>query len=313
MGSATEWAWAKSQARNGALIVLLAIADEIDGKGTAEMSVAELARKTRLSDRAVQLATRDLAAGGELAIDARVADAARNRYRLPLLDHGRTGEESAPVKNLHPEESSPVRPVATVDDHVSEPRKSQVTESEPLDHGRTGEESAPSEIRDVLDLGSVVSGESQDQEHSSAKRPRRAPGPERPGVSRVCDHLADRLAEWKTQRPKVTQEWRDSARLMIDSGISEQRIIAAIDWAQSGWWRTRIASMPKLREKFDVLREQAAEEQRKKTQPTQRANPDDEYAAAMQRIVKRKENANGTRGDSDNRPAGQVSLPPAAN
>jgi hypothetical protein len=52
---------------------------------------------------------------------------------------------------------------------------------------------------------------------------------------------------------------------MIDKdGISEQRIIAAIDWSQSNWWRTRIASMPKLREKFDVLREQATEEQEKK-------------------------------------------------
>jgi hypothetical protein len=29
-GSATEWAWQQSRAKNGSLIVLLAIADEID-------------------------------------------------------------------------------------------------------------------------------------------------------------------------------------------------------------------------------------------------------------------------------------------
>ena len=286
-GSATEWAWANSRASNGSLIVLLAIADATDKEGKAEMSVAELARKARLSDRAVQLAARDLVALGELEVDARVADGNRNRYRMPMVDNGRTGEESAPVKNLHPEESAPVQ--------TGHPEKPQVT---------TGEESAPVELfGDVLDLGSVVSGRKSKSRHSSPKPTRSEP--DRPDVDRVCAHLADRLATWKTQRPTITQEWRDSARLMIDKdGISEQRIIAAIDWSQSGWWRTRIASMPKLREKFDVLREQAAEEQRKKSQPGQRPNPDDDYAAALQRIRARKEDPGGTRGNGHDRAAG---------
>lgn len=239
---ATEWAWQQSRAKNGSLIVLLAIADEAS-EGIAEMTMAQIAAKCRLSERGARDAVRELERLGELAVEPRPGG--RSRYALRMADPGRicppTPADSAPPANTAP---LPVSEEPQVNDR--------------------GAESAPLEIRDVLELGSVVSGTGRSRsKHSSAKPPRSEP--DRPDVDRICDHLASRLAEWKTHRPAITQEWRQSARLMIDKdGISEQRIIAAIDWSQSNWWRTRIASMPKLREKFDVLREQATEEQEKK-------------------------------------------------
>lgn len=46
--------------------------------------------------------------------------------------------------------------------------------------------------------------------------------------------------------------------------------------------------------------------------PRGRPTPDDDYQAALNRIQARKENGNGTRGNGDSRPPGQVALPAAA-
>lgn len=287
-GAASQ-AWMNSRATNGPLLVLMAIAFEADEKGECVMSVAELARKARLSDRAVQNATPALVALGELEVDARVADAGRNRYRLTLPDHGRTGEESAPVKNLHPEESAPVQ--------TGHSEKPQV---------RTGEKSAPVDnFSDAL-KGSVVSGR--------RSRSREAPAPSRDDVERLCEHLASRIEANGSKRPVIGKKWRDAARRMLDiDGRTEDQVRAAIDWCQQNeFWHRNILSMPKLREQYDRLRLDWKAEQRKKAQPSPRGNPDDEYAAAMQRIKARKENANGTRGDGHDSAPRQVSLPPAA-
>jgi hypothetical protein len=88
---------------------------------------------------------------------------------------------------------------------------------------------------------------------------------ERDDVARLCDHLADRIAEDGSKRPTVSKGWHDAARLMLDKdGRTEADIHAAIDWCQDhAFWRANILSMPKLREKYDQLRKQAASEQAK--------------------------------------------------
>jgi len=261
------------------------------------MSVAELARKARLSDRAVQNATPVLVALGELEVAARVADGYRNRYRLPMLDHGRTGEESAPVKYLHPEDSAPLPTIVH--------EKPQVRPG--------GEESAPVTISDAL-KGSVVSGRRSRSSSSSEKPTKADPEPPRDDVERVCGHLADRIEERGSNRPAIGKKWRDAARLLIDKdGRTERQVHDAIDWCQNdGFWHKNIMSMPALREKYDRIRLEAIEQQKRKSQPARNGNPDDDYAKAMQRINARKENADGTRGNGHDRPASQVSLPPAA-
>jgi hypothetical protein len=138
----------------------------------------------------------------------------------------------------------------------------------------------------------------------------------RPDVDRICQHLADRVEGNGSKRPVVNQRWRTAARLLLDAdGRTEQQVIDCIDWCQKHhFWLRNIRSMEKLREQYDRLRLDAKAERDKSNgrKPTGRSTPDDDYAAALERIRSRKENANGHRGNGDNRPAGQVSLPPAA-
>lgn len=78
----------------------------------------------------------------------------------------------------------------------------------------------------------------------------------RDDVTRVCEHLADRIAENGSRRPTITVAWREEARLLIDRDRrTEEQIHKAIDWCQNDtFWRANIRSMPKLREQYDALR-----------------------------------------------------------
>lgn len=80
----------------------------------------------------------------------------------------------------------------------------------------------------------------------------------RDDVDRLCDHLSQRLTE-RQVRHSVTKGWRDSARLMLDTdGRTEQQVHNMIEWAhRSEFWHSVIHSMPKLRDKYDQMREQA--------------------------------------------------------
>lgn len=243
---AAKWVWENSRASNGSLIVLLAVASEIDEHENCAMSVAEMARKTRLSERAVQNAVRDCERLGELKVWPKAGGHGRNGYELAV----RRGADSAPLppsrgadiappQNLHPAESAP--------QHQEKPQVKA-----------KGAESAPQEIPDVLDLGSVVSGG-----RSKTKRVSDAP---RPDVERVCDHLADRIEANGSNRPSVNQRWRTAARLLLDADKrAEDDVHKAIDWCQQNhFWLRNIRSMEKLREQYDRLRLDALEEMRKK-------------------------------------------------
>jgi hypothetical protein len=82
---------------------------------------------------------------------------------------------------------------------------------------------------------------------------------ERGDVTRICSHLADSIEANGSKRPKVTKDWRDAARLMLDrDGRTEQQVHTAIDWCQSDeFWRSNVLSMPTLRKQYDKLRLQA--------------------------------------------------------
>ncbi|HUB39658.1 MAG TPA: hypothetical protein VMA72_12460 [Streptosporangiaceae bacterium] len=242
-GRATEWAWASSKARNGSFTVLLAIADEIDNGREPVMTVAGLAAKSRLSERAVQDATRDLASLGELSA-TRVKGG--NAYRLLLVDHDTEPAESAPrvtVDHITDDAESAPRRICTP------PAKPQVK----ANHA----ESAPLNFSNDLDLGSVVSG------RRSKPRPSEPP---RDDVGRLCQHLADRIIANGCRPPSITQKWRDAARLLIDKdGMTEKQVHDAIDWAtRDQFWHRNILSMPKLREQYDRLRLAATAERNKR-------------------------------------------------
>ena len=95
-----NWVWDHSQSRHGSRLVLLALAD---CGGVAWPSIAELMRKTGLTERAVQTAIADLINLGELAVDRNGGPKGCNRYRV-IMPKG--GAESAPPQNLHPAEDA---------------------------------------------------------------------------------------------------------------------------------------------------------------------------------------------------------------
>ena len=83
--------------------------------------------------------------------------------------------------------------------------------------------------------------------------------PPRDDVTRICNHLADRIEANTGKRPAIGKTWHDAARLMVDrDNIAEADIHAAIDWATADeFWRANILSLPKLREKYQTLSLQA--------------------------------------------------------
>lgn len=226
--------WENSRASNGSLIVLLAIADECGKEESTEMSVAQLARKCRLSDRAVRMAVKDLEGLGELSVEPARGTVSRYAPRQILPDPPADiagPAKSAPRQILpDPPEEPQVKPT---------PAKSAGPQISDMYLTVTGSSLVP--VKDV-----------------PAKPPRRRTG-DREDVTRLCGHLASRVEANGSRRPNITQKWRDAARLMIDAdGRTEEQVHAAIDWCQSNeFWRANIMSMPKLREKYDQLRMQA--------------------------------------------------------
>lgn len=82
-------------------------------------------------------------------------------------------------------------------------------------------------------------------------------------VLRLCNLLADLIAEDGVKRPTVTERWTTACRLLLDKDLdhpSRTRIENAagvervIRWCQADqFWRSNVLSMPKLREKWPTL------------------------------------------------------------
>lgn len=78
----TNWVWARSESRNGARLVMLALADRADDSGFAWPSVDDLAERTRLTPRAVRKCVGELVALGELEVENGGGRHRSNRYRI---------------------------------------------------------------------------------------------------------------------------------------------------------------------------------------------------------------------------------------
>jgi hypothetical protein len=84
----------------------------------------------------------------------------------------------------------------------------------------------------------------------------------RDDVEQLCQRLVDRMVANGCKRPTVTKRWRTEARLLLDKdGRDFQKALGLIDWCQQdSFWKSNIHSIPKFREKYDTLRQQAREE-----------------------------------------------------
>ncbi|MEU5772648.1 helix-turn-helix domain-containing protein [Streptomyces venezuelae] len=76
----TNWVWARSESRNGARLVMLALADRADDNGCAWPSVDDLAERTKLTPRAVRKGVANLVEIGELKVENGGGRHRVNRY-----------------------------------------------------------------------------------------------------------------------------------------------------------------------------------------------------------------------------------------
>lgn len=121
----------------------------------------------------------------------------------------------------------------------------------------------PEQARSCLDEGKDLPGQRED-------------------VDKVCEYLADKIAELGYERPTVTREWRCAARLLIDKDtapsedeqgnmyakkVTVDAMYRMIDWAMAHtFWglKGNIRSMPTFRRQFKKLVSDARVEHRNK-------------------------------------------------
>jgi hypothetical protein len=104
----TNWVWARSESRNGARLVMLALADRADDNGSAWPSIDDLAERTKLSPRAVQKGITNLVELGELEVDNGGGRHRSNRYRItpkPRTSDGVTDQKPRTSDGVSSEET----------------------------------------------------------------------------------------------------------------------------------------------------------------------------------------------------------------
>ena len=251
-----EWVWNHSSARDGQLLVLLAIADNANHEGNnAFPSIAELSRKSRLSQRGVRYALRGLEEAGCIITSPQSGPGGCNRYRV-VMDPASIAAPPADIAG-----------------------------GQILQDGNLLQQGGQSATAGVSQIAPVTVLEpSTNPKNISSPIADAIEDPVRDDVERVCQHLVDRIVANGSRQPKITKAWRTQARLLIDKdGRTESQVHTAIDWCQNdAFWKSNILSMPKLREKYDQLRLAA---QRTKSQTAD----DGKFDRAMQRVQQRLE------------------------
>lgn len=92
----------------------------------------------------------------------------------------------------------------------------------------------------------------------------------RPDVEALCNRLVELMAENGSDKPPITDAWRTQARLLLDKDHQEHghrefdKAMRLLEWALKHhfWWKN-IRSMPKFREQYGRLRDEALDEWRR--------------------------------------------------
>lgn len=122
---------------------------------------------------------------------------------------------------------------------------------------RSPGESSPDVAPDIQGKGREGKNPSSNEEGESPD------GDESPreDVESLCEHLHRRIVENGSRNVKITKEWRNVARLLLDrDNRPADEAHQLIDWCQGDqFWRTNILGMPKFRKQYDKLRLQATQ------------------------------------------------------
>lgn len=223
-------------------------------------------RRTRIASRSQRYsALKALIQKGALENVVRGQKGVRAGYRIPKL---------APEGAVLPPAQGPESPDAEANAQGpgspdNEPQRPESPDAENPDVDRSGSRfsdfSVP-ETRTPSPQSPHVSKEKPKMPPKDSGKP--SPNEGREDVERVCAHLRQRIIDngKPAHRVKITKDWRDAARLLMDrDGVTEDQVHRAIDWVQEhSFWHTNVRSMTKLREKYFELRDQAAQEQRRR-------------------------------------------------
>jgi hypothetical protein len=238
---AITWAFATEQPTLGTRLVLLALADHAGRRGDDEKmvawpSVATLARKARLSERATQYALRRLEEYGLVGV-------AGHSPKGTVVYELRVG-----VQILHPAESAPpgVKLAApepsrepSVEEVSIEPSSSRI----PTDVIRESLRPTGGQVDDNVNGSHGVVASSI------------TPGP---GPVALCRRLAELMLanDPKAKVEPESKRWLDAARLLVDSdGRHFEEALAVLEWSQQDeFWRTNVLSMPTFRKQYPRLR-----------------------------------------------------------
>jgi hypothetical protein len=191
--------------------VLLSLADSTGRPGGWTWpSIPELMSRTGLGERAVQLATADLAAIGELQIQRNAGPGGCHRYRITMKAAG-TPAESAGAQILRGPKAGTTR-------RARDAKPSQVKSTDPADSA------PPQNLRSdpAESAGGTVSEPKENQ--SSTKTG------EKPAKHPVADGLAE--AFWKVHQSSTAQTFisvRSVIRTAIANGLPRNDVARALD------------------------------------------------------------------------------------
>jgi len=119
-------------------------------------------------------------------------------------------------------------------------------------------------LSSTVQQGSTSAADAADEETSKTKPKKRAkkPEPQRDDVDALCTRLADHIEKNSGERPRISEEWKQAARLLLDTDKRElDKALKLIDWCQTNdFWHTNILSMPTFRKQYLQLRMKAVAE-----------------------------------------------------
>lgn len=282
---AIDWAFGNApDVPSQCVAVLVGYAHHADkyGRG-AYVSAATLAKYTRKSERQVKYDTSllvdlKLIRKGDQTLASRLPAGRRPIVYDLAMERAQDGgvQPTAPLEaesgvqsTADVQPAAPVQPTAPQDDPDLQGQDG-VQSASPLGFEFQGCNGAQPGVQPTAHKLTTNSsgGEVGDEGGSGGEKPARRGRPRRPkrdlnegreDVLELCTHLADRVERNIGERPTIGVKWLDAARLMLDNdGRSVDQVRKAIDWCQDdSFWYCRILSMPKLREKYITLREQA--------------------------------------------------------
>ena len=106
--------WRHSKARQGDLLVMLAIADFANDDGEAWPSVGTLAKKSRLSEREIQYALRRMEQSGELGTLPNKGPRGCNLYKIVVVECEVEGVQKLQGANIAPVQFATPRGCSTL-------------------------------------------------------------------------------------------------------------------------------------------------------------------------------------------------------